>query len=219
VTVEITLLALASTVRPTSLAAVYAFLGTVAPRRLLTIYIAVGAAFTVGLGLLVIWVIGGIDINAGSDRTKAIAEIAGGLVALAFAVGVLTGRVGGRQADDAPGPGSRWKALLGRDLTGRTAALAGPATHVPGLFYVVALNLIVAHQPTALRGFAEVLLYNAIWFGIPSCALAVCIVRPATARNAVGAIEAWTRARSRSIMLTVSFGVGAALVVHGALTV
>ena len=61
----------------------------------------------------------------------------------------------------------------------------------------------------------QVLIYNVVWFVIPIAALATCVVRPATARDAVEAIQAWTKRHARAIVLVVSFGVGAVLVVRG----
>jgi len=217
-TIEIILLALASTIRPTSLAAVYAVLSTGAPRRLMIVYIAAGLAFTVAFGLLVVLAFHGINVSSGSSRARGIAEIVGGGAMLAFAAGVLTGRVGGRHPDDAPGPSARLGRLLEHRLTPRTAAIAGPATHIPGLFYLVALNVIVAHDPSPARGALEVLLYNAIWFAVPLCALVVCIVEPAAARTIVGAIQDWTKEHARTILVVAAAGAGAALIVHGLLT-
>ena len=51
----------------------------------------------------------------------------------------------------APGPSARLSRLLEHRLTLRTTAIAGPATHIPGLFYLVALNVIVANDPGAAR--------------------------------------------------------------------
>jgi hypothetical protein len=82
---EVILLALLSTVRPTSLAAVYALLSAPNPRRLMTIYNAVGIVFTVGFGLVVIWAFNGIRYDAGSDETMGVAEIAGGILVIGFA--------------------------------------------------------------------------------------------------------------------------------------
>ena len=48
-TVEIILLALASSIRPSSLAAIYALLSAPAPRRLMVAYVVAGLAF---IGLL-----------------------------------------------------------------------------------------------------------------------------------------------------------------------
>jgi len=217
VTLEIIALALATTIRPTSLAAVYALLASDVPRRLMGAYVAAGLVFTIAVGMLIVGAFDGIDLGAGSGRTKAIAQLAGGIVVLAFAVGVLTGRVGGKRGEDAVRPGGRWNDLLHRRLTLRTAALAGPLTHVPGLFYLVALNLIVAHNTSPLAGLAELVVYNVIWFAIPIAALAVCFVRPAAARDAVQAIQDWTRRHARTIVLVVAFVVGAVLVLRGVL--
>jgi len=217
VTIEVVLLALATLVRPTSLAAVYALLGTPAPRRLMIAYVVAGLAFTIAFGLLVVWAFNGIDVNAGSSHTKAMAQIAGGFVVLIFAVCLLTGRVGGPHPSDAPRPRGRWEAMLDRRLTLGTAAAAGPATHIPGIFYLVALNVIVSQQLKAAGALLEVLIYNAIWFAIPLGALAVCIVAPETARAGVHAIERWTRRHARTILLVVSFLLGSGLVIHGAL--
>jgi hypothetical protein len=214
---EVFVLALASTIRPTSLAAVYALLSHDSRRTLICAYIAAGLVFTVAFGLAVVYAFHGIHVQSGSDRTKSIAEIIGGVVALLFGLAVLTGRVRGPQADDAPAAPSRLNAMLRERLSLRTAALAGPATHIPGLFYLIALNVIVAHNPEVPSGTFAVLTYNAIWFALPLLALGLCVVRPAAARDAVGAVEQWGRRHSRTILLVVALGAGAALIVRGAL--
>jgi Sap, sulfolipid-1-addressing protein len=212
-------LALASTLRPTSLAAVYALVREQSPRRLMTAYVAAGLVFTVAFGLIIILAFKGIHLRSGSKRTKGIAEIAGGVLAIGLGAGVLSGRIGGRQAEDAPPFHGRWEGRLSRGITTRTAVLAGPATHIPGLLYLIALDLIVASQPGLPGGLVQVLLYNAIWFALPLGALIVCIVDPPAARRAVEAVHAWASAHARAIVLTVSFGLGAALLLTGALTV
>ena len=218
-TIELIALALATAIRPTSLAAVYALLSSAVPRRLMSAYVLAGLTFTIAFGLLVVGVFNGAGIQSGSSKTKGIAEIGGGILALSFGVLVLIGRVGGRRADDAPTAPGRWSRLLDRHLTVRSAAVAGPATHVPGLFYLIALNLIVSHQPHILRGLLDILIYNAVWFALPIAALAICIVEPTAAQSAVKAIQAWTARHARAITLVVSFAAGGTLVIHGALTI
>jgi small neutral amino acid transporter SnatA (MarC family) len=183
----------------------------------MAVYVVAGLAFTVGFGLLAISVFSSIEVSAGTNRTKAIAEIVGGVLVLLFAFGVLTGRVGEARSDDAPERKRRWNKLQPRRLTVRIAALAGPVTHIPGIFYLIALNIIIADHPRTPRRLLEVLTYNAIWFAIPLCALAVCIVAPEQAREAVGGLQRWTRDHLRTILLVVSSGLGSALVVTGAL--
>ena len=217
--VDITLLALASTIRPTSLAAVYALVREPSPQRLLTAYVAAGLAFTVAFGLIIIFAFNGIHLRSGTKRTEGIAEIAAGVLAIGLGVGVLSGRVGGRQAEDAPLLHGRWEGRRTRGITTRTAVLAGPATHIPGLLYLIALDLIVASQPGVTGGLVEVLIYKGVWFALPLGALIVCIIDPSASRRGVEIVHAWVSARMRAIVLTVAFGLGAALVLTGALTV
>ena len=218
--IEVALLALASTIRPTSLAAVYAILAQESRRTLMLAYVAAGLAFTVVFGLIVVYAFDGIHVSSGSDEAKAVAYLIGGAAALLFGGALLTGHVrSAREAHDAPALPSRWRSRLDGHLTFRTALLAGPATHVPGLFYLIALNVIVAHNPSVPGGSLAVASYNAIWFALPLLALVMCIVRPGEAREAVGSVERWARDHARGLMLGVSFAVGTALVVRGLLTV
>ncbi|HEY4427306.1 MAG TPA: GAP family protein [Solirubrobacteraceae bacterium] len=219
VIIQITLLALASTIRPTSLAAVYALARGRSPRRLMTAYLLAGLAFTVAFGLVAVWAFNGVDLHSGTERTKGIAEIAAGIVAIGFGLCVWSGRVGGAHAEDGPNVRGRWQARTGREIGLRTAALAGPATHIPGLFYLLALDLIVASQHRLGEGVLDILLYNAIWFILPIATLAICIVDPPAARRAVDEVRDWARVQARAITLVVSFGGGAALLLTGVLTV
>jgi hypothetical protein len=219
VTIEVVLLALASTVRPTSLAAIYALVGGDAPRRLMIAYICAGLTFTIAFGLLAIWAFNGVDINSGTDRTKGIAELAGGVALLTFAVLLRSGHIGGPHHDDALPATGRWRAMLERRLSTRTAALAGPVTHLPGVFYLVALNVIVSHQPSITGGFAEVLIYNVIWFALPIGTLAICVTDPPLAGRVVDRVRGWTLRHTHALLLIVSFVAGTVLVIRGVATI
>ena len=131
----------------------------------------------------------------------------------------MTGRIGGGDSGDAPKARGRLRTALDERLTTRTAALAGPATHIPGLFYLIALNVIIAHNAEFAGKITALVTYNAVWFALPLAALVVCIVRPASARALVGWVEQWARVHNRSILLAASFGAGAALVIRGLLAV
>jgi hypothetical protein len=215
VTIELLILALATAIRPGSLAAIYALLAGPSPRRLLLAYVIAGVAFTISFGVLVVWVFHGIDIDAGTNHTKAVAEIGGGVLAIAFAVLLLTGRIRTRPASEGPQVPNRWITLLNKKTTVRRAALAGPATHIPGIFYLIALNLIVAQQLRLQRGVFSLLFYNGVWFSLPIMALAVCVIDPEAASNAVRTGEHWARQHARVILITVSFGLGTVLLVNG----
>lgn len=219
--IEIILLALATTIRPTSMAAVLALLSVNEPRRLMSVYVLVGLAFTVAFGLVVVfvfaWTSSGVQIHAGTDRTNGTAEILGGLVLIGLGVYISQRRMRPSQTDQIVRPPGRWAKLRERHLTPRTAALAGPATHIPGVFYVVALSLIVANERSPVYALLDVLIYNAVWFAVAILALAICIVDPAAARSAVGRIEDWTKLHTRGLVLIVSFVLGTGLIVRGIL--
>jgi hypothetical protein len=212
--IELLVLALASTVRPTSLAAVSAILSHDSRRRLLVAYAVAGLAFTVFVGVVVVFAMHGVHFPSGSDRTRAVADIVGGVAALLFGCAVLTGRIPRRSDHDVSGVG--WKARLDRRLTVTAAAIAGPLTHLPGLFYLIALNVIVAHNPKVAGGVLAVAIFNAIWFALPLAALATCTVNPIAARDAVASVQRWTAQHSRALLLGTSFTVGTALVIRGA---
>lgn len=218
-TVEIVLLALASSIRPSSLAVVYALLSADAPRRLMVAYVVAGLAFTLAFGVVVVGLLHGIHVHNGTDRTKAVAEIVAGVVMLGFAVLVQRGRVAGPRADDAPAVPRAWRTRLEHNLTLPKAALAGPASHVPGLFYLVALNVITTHHLDAFDAIVEIGLYNLIWFALPLVALALCMVRPRTAHDLVENVTRFASSHTRAILLVVSWGAGAALLVRGLLAV
>jgi hypothetical protein len=215
VTFELIVLALATAVRPTSLAVVYALLGGSSPRQYMVAYVLAGAAFTITFGFLVIWIFHGIAIHPGSSQTRAVAEICGGVISITLGVLLLTGRIGKGSAREAPPAPSRWTRILNERISVRTAAVAGPATHIPGLFYFLALNLIVSQQVKLQSGVLSLLLYNAVWFCLPIAALTICIVNPESASDLVGTAEQWARRNFRTILTTVSFGIGVAFLVDG----
>ena len=88
---------------------------------------------------------------------------------------------------------------------------------MPGLFYLVALNVIVTHRPGVIVSLIEVLIYNAIWFLIPIGALVLCLVAPDLARGMVGSINDWARRHTRSIVVSASMLIGTLLLLRGLL--
>jgi Sap, sulfolipid-1-addressing protein len=216
VTIQIVLLALASAVRPTSLVALYTLVRHHPPARLIGAYVAAGLAFTVTVGATVIFVCSGIELHAGTDRTKAIAEISVGILALLLGIAVLVGRVRVGGVSHSRPAGDRIERLEHREITTRTAALAGPATHVPGLLYLMALDLIVSEEPDVTGGLLELGIYNVIWFALPIVVLATCTFRPSAARRLVFQIQSSAAMHARAIVLLVCFGVGGWLLVSGA---
>jgi hypothetical protein len=88
---------------------------------------------------------------------------------------------------------------------------------MPGLFYLVALNAIVAEDGSVVGGIAAVLLFNAIWFGATIATVVYFLIRPGAARRALGRVNDWAREHARGTTITVFTVVGAYLFVKGVL--
>ena len=163
-----------------------------------------------------IWVFHGAEISTTSGPFRAFAEIAGGLAAVALGLWLLSGRgTGPRPEADQPGGLSRWTVLLGEQVSTRRAALAGPLTHLPGLLYLVAIDLILAEEPSAEGSLVDLLIYNGLWFFVPIAALALSIIRPGSASRAVTAAEPFAHKHGRLVLAIVCLTLGGALLVRG----
>jgi Sap, sulfolipid-1-addressing protein len=213
--VEALILAAASAVRPsTSLAAVYALLSSPSPRTPLGAFAAAGFTFSVAVGILVVTVLHGVDLPGGASARGAVVDLLGGTAMLGFAAGVGSGRVRRPGERRAPGGERRIVTMLRRPRP-RVAAAAGVATHVPGLFYIVALDAIAADQPRTAEAILEVLAYNAIWFSVPIAAF-VLLGRPGSQTLArVARVNGWARRHEQALLVAVFATVGAYLVVKG----
>jgi Sap-like sulfolipid-1-addressing protein len=213
---EAVILALASAVRPsTSLAAVYALLSTRRPRVLLAVFAACGFAVSTGFGVLVVAVLHGVNLPGGESRFTDIVDLVAGVAALGFASGIWFGSGMERVRRRRPREEPSWVARMLREPSLHVAGVVGVATHVPGLFYLVALNAIAADQPGFVAAVVEVVIYNAIWFSVPFAALVFARRRPDDARDLIDRINGWMRAHDQAILAAVFALVGAFLVVKG----
>ncbi|HEX4189187.1 MAG TPA: GAP family protein [Solirubrobacteraceae bacterium] len=215
-TIEIVLLGLASALRPSSLVAVYALVRERSPARLLAAYVIAGLAFVFAVGVAVVLVCSGIELQAGTHRTRGIAEIAAGILAIGLGVALLAGRTPRPRPATAPDASGRLERLRRHEFTTRSAAVAGAATHIPGILYLVALELIVSREPDVPSELIQVGGYDLLWFVPPILVLAVCVFDPGTAREGVHRFEQWVGARARTILVAMTLGVGVWLLVDGA---
>lgn len=209
------ILALASAIRPsTSLAAVYALLSTSRPRQLLAPFIVFGFAVSAGIGILVVSVLHGVDLPGGRSDFTAVVDIAAGVAALGFAAGVWSGRVSrpGRQREPSE---PSWPVRMLRRPSLKVAAAAGVVTHVPGLFYLVALNAIAADEPALGQAVGEVLIYNGIWFSVPIAAFVFARRRPLEAHDLMSRVNDWGRRHQQVVAVAVFAAVGVFLIVNG----
>ena len=205
------LLALLSAVRPTSLAAVYAILGSPRPRRLLLVFNIAGLAVTITIGIvLVIFLKNVVETSQDSHE---IAELV--LAAACFAGAVAFRRRPVREREHESRKMTRNITARLRDPSVPTVATAGVLTHLPGLVYLIALNAIIATNPTISTGLVQVLVYNAIWFAIPLLSLALAIVWPDRTSQLVEAVSDWTRGHRRTAVPLLLTGLGIYLLVKG----
>ena len=132
VSLDALVLALASVIRLTSLAAVYAMLSAARPTRLLTAYIVAGVVFSAGIGIVLVILAGVSAGPGGPEEVRAVIAFVLGAVSLGYAAGLLSGRVlGPARAPTGANPGPNSDSWLGRllaDLRSRvTAAHVGGA--------------------------------------------------------------------------------------------
>jgi hypothetical protein len=213
---DVLILALASVIRPMSVAAVYAMLAAARPTRLLTAYVVAGFVVSAGIGIVLVTLLG---ISAGPrapDEVRAIIPFILGAVALSYAAGLLSGWVQAPIPNLTPGPDANsWLGRRLADLSPRRAALAGVLTHKPGLFYLAALTAITNSTSSNANRILQVALYNAIWFSMPIAALTLAKRRPIELQNFLRRATAWVWRRQREIMIT-AFGIlGVYLIVRG----
>ena len=211
---DVLVLALASAPRPAAIAALYALLSASSPRRVVVAYVAAGFTFSVAVGILVVAIFHGAGIDYRGTDIYAAVELLGGLAALGFAIAVGAGRRELPSRDR----GNREKSTIVRRLrnpTVMTAAAAGVVTHSPGLFYIVALNAIIAEGPSLVAGVLQVLLFNGIWFAATIATVVIFLLRPGVARRALGRVDNWARRHARGITVLVFGLAGSYLAIRG----
>ena len=220
---EIFVLGVISALRPaTSQAALVALLKTPDPRRALLFFLVAGFAASMLIGLVLVLVLHGARVNLGGSTFTALFDLVAGVAAIAYATASRQGRLSmPRLAPREPRAArpARTTARLAERLRNPsvlTAAVAGVATHVPGLIYLVALNAIAAEEPGAELATVQVGIYNALWFALPVAALALAILRPGRAPEYLEHATAWGRRHEQGLAFTVLILLGAYLVIKGA---
>ena len=214
-TFEVIVLALGSAPRPAGVAALYALLSAPHPRRVLVAHVVAGLLFSVAFGVAVVAFFHGADLRHQDSVVNSLIELMAGMAALGYAVGVGTGRARPPSRSESADESAVTRHL--RNPSVGTAAAAGVATHLPGLFYLVALNSIVTQADSLAVGVAEVLLFNAIWFSAAIASVLIFLVRPGAARRALGRTSAWAQRNARATTIVVFTVVGLYLTLKGAL--
>ena len=166
------------------------------------------------IGLIVLVAFSGAGTVVGRSTFSDVFDIVAGVAAIGFAAGVQRGGLSRRRERDRPhGRATSALAVRLRRPSTATAAFAGVATHVPGLIYIVALNLIAAGGRATAAAFTQVLIYNLLWFAIPLAALTLAIRSPEAARVYLDRATAFAqRHQERLLVLDLR---GARRVPHG----
>ena len=221
---QLVLLALASALYPTVVAAVVILLSQ--PRRLplLTAYLAGGLTISIGLGLGIVAALKASHTLHTSRSTLGWgADLAIGGLALLLAVALATRadqrfqarRKSGRLPTDDAGDREPWsQRILARGSVPIVFA-AGLAINLPGAFYLIALKDIAAgHHSTGLDVF-QVLVFNVIMFLLAEISLLGLILAPERTDALVARIDHWLSANGRRIAIVVAALLGAFLIARG----
>jgi hypothetical protein len=217
---HIFVLALAAAVYPTLLAGVIIMLTRPSPAGQLTAFLAGGMILSVTAGLLILAALegsGGLDSS--SQPASPAASIFLGLVSLAVAAAVATGRprrVAERRASRPAEPAapSRTKRALGSGSLPLTIAL-GAALNLPGIWYLAALADISAGGYSTATDVVLVLAFNVIMFALVELPLLAYVLSPERARAAVDGFNVWLRGNKRGVAVGVATAVGIYLIVKG----
>jgi Sap, sulfolipid-1-addressing protein len=212
---EVLLLALSTVIRPTTVAALFAILAQSHPHRLLVAYILGGLAFSLTVGVAVVVLLRGIGLALSSSTSRPVLDIVLGGAALGYASAVWAGWQPRRSSAASPSEAPGWMHRHLRDLSVRSAAVAGVLTHLPGVIYLAALNAITGSTAGIADGLFQVAVYNAIWFSMPILALVVAQRRPDVTRDILDRLGKWMLLYRRRILVLFLGALGLYLVVSG----
>jgi Sap, sulfolipid-1-addressing protein len=201
--IEAIILAVANAARPTGLAVTYALLSAPRPRRVLTAYIVFGFTWSCLIGFAIVEGLHGVEIQTDRGTVEAIIEVLLGVAALGFAGGFATARLEFGQRQREADQSSRIATTL-RNPSLRVAATTGILTHLPGLMYLLGLNVIAGRDPNLIDGALNVVVFNAIWFLPPIVSLVMSIRRTEETREALGRFNRWVQ-RYRSEFVAALF--------------
>jgi Sap, sulfolipid-1-addressing protein len=211
---EALVLALGSIIRPRSAAAVYAMLSAERATRLLLAYLVAGLVVSVAIGIGASSLLVPATGAHVTPAARGVLNLVLGTAALGYAAGVLSGMIRRRERRPELSGHSRISRWL-TDLSPPSAAILGVLTHLPGLFYLAALNAIAGSSRSELHAIAQIVVYNAIWFALPAVALAFAAFRPAEVRRLLGQLADALRRREPGIVVVIFAALGAYLVGKG----
>ena len=217
------ILALAAAVYPTLLAGVIILLTRPEPAGQLTAFLLGGMTLSTIAGLLILVALQGSgQFDSSSQASYPIADIAIGVISLAAATAIVTGRperIMNRPAQpvaapaEAAGP-SRTQRVLGGGSKPLIFAL-GALLNLPGVWYLAALKEISAANQSTAVDVLYVLGFNLVMFMLVEAPLLGYLLAPDRTRETIDRFSAWLRENKRRVAAGVAFAVGVYLVVKG----
>jgi hypothetical protein len=117
--------------------------------------------------------------------------------------------------DNILAPAGSWLGRQLADLSMPRAAVAGVLTHLPGLFYIAALNAVTNSTSSIVNQIFQVAVYNAFWFALPAAALVLAARRPVELQDFLRRVTGWVTRREREILITAFGLLGSYLTIDG----
>jgi hypothetical protein len=213
---DVLVLAVAAAFYPALLAGVILILARPSPKRQLTGFWIGGMVASITSGLLVLYVLEGVDVAVPSHRdVGAAAYLAAGALSVVAAAVLWRRRAAPRRrekrARDEP---SRVTRFLSRGSL-PLAVLVGAALNLPGMWYLLALNQIGEGDYSRLEELLLVVMFNLVMFALVEVPLAWYVVSPGGAQAAVVRFDGWLRSNARELAAVVAAVVGVYLVIRG----
>jgi hypothetical protein len=220
VLVQATGFALLAAISPTALLVMAVFLGSANPRRTALMYVAGAVLMTVVMAVAILYLLRGTGLDQPREREPRYALRFGlGVVALAAAVVVSRRRRPLPAASEGEGRRPGLVARLSASPSPRTAFLLGVLLFAPSTTFIAAVQVVAtanADVPVTAGAILVVVILSAATVWLP---LLAYLAAPDATTRALGAANAWLRARGRALVIGGLLVAGTILVVNGALGV
>lgn len=214
--------AFASAFSPILLTLVLVMLAAPQPHKLLVGYLLGGMLVSVGLGVAIIAVLGGLG-ETGHHASRHFGpgvDIAVGVLGIGIGVALEVHRrrrpaAPAAAGQPAPASGPKWAGRILDKGSPLWMFLLGMILGVPGIYYLAALKDIGTDEHAWSLRVAYILLFNAIAFVLVWVPLVSYLLAPERTRAAVGRMNAWLTAHLLQIGVVVAVGVGVYELVRG----
>jgi hypothetical protein len=223
--VQLLVLAFEAALYPTLLAAVVILLSQPRRLRLLATYLAGGLTISIGLGLVLVFVVQGSSaLSSNKSGLSWGADLAIGGLALLVAVALATGsdeRLRARRAKhkEPPSHAAEKRDPWSQRILARGSApivfLAAMAINVPGAAYLIALKDIAQDNHSAGTDVLLIVGFNLIMFLLAEIPLVGLLLAPERTDALVTRMNQWLSRNGRRIAIVISAVLGIFLLVRG----